>query len=65
MTLVKQLKKILKIYNYSFACSDGVDELKAKQTNLATKLTGLRKDLENIDFDSKTDKIKQFLIKSK
>jgi len=27
ISLLKQLKKILKVYNYSFACSEGLAEL--------------------------------------
>lgn len=53
LSLLKQLKKVLKIYNYSFACSEGLPELQNSKIILHIELQRLNQTYQEIDFDGK------------
>lgn len=50
-SLEKQLKKILKVYNYSYACTQGLPELKASLIVIETQLQALKKQESEIDYE--------------
>jgi len=54
ISLERQLKKILKVYNYSFACSEGLSDLKNTRLVIAIELQRLNKAESDIDYDSKS-----------
>lgn len=59
-SLEKQLKKILKVYNYSFACSEGLDELKNGRLVIEIDLQRLKKQEDDIDYEARSDKLKRY-----
>ena len=58
--LLQQLKKILKVYNYSFACSEGLPELKRDKIHLEEKLANLKNEESRSDYDDRSSKIKKY-----
>jgi hypothetical protein len=40
-SLVIQLKKILRVYNYSFSCTDGLNDLNTRKVVILAELTRL------------------------
>ena len=59
-SLEKQLKKILKVYNYSFACSEGLSDLKNSRLLIEIELQRLKKAESDIDYDSKSEKLRKY-----
>ena len=50
-SLERQLKKILKVYNYSYACTQGLADLKASLIVIETQLQTLKKQESEIDYE--------------
>lgn len=59
-SLIKQLKKLLSVYNYSFTCSEGLPDLKSKKLILGVELERLKRQYGEIDYDGRSGKIKDF-----
>lgn len=58
--LLQQLKKILKVYNYSFACSEGLPELQQNKLILEQDLARLKNEQSRSDYDETSKKLKTY-----
>ena len=58
--LLKQLKKILRVYNYSFACSEGLIDLQRTRVHLLKELQELKTIQSQDPYDSQTQDLKLY-----
>ena len=52
---------MLKVYNYSFACAEGLPALQNSRYILTLELQRLNATYQEIDYDNKVDAIRRFL----
>ena len=59
--MVRQLKKILRIYNETFACAEGIDDLREKEAKKFEELNKMEKELNALEVTDKIKYIKKYL----
>jgi hypothetical protein len=60
LKLLNQIKKVLKAYNYSHTCSEGLDDLKKEKILIEEKLRGLENQYDNLGYDPAFKKIQLY-----
>ena len=55
-----QIKKVLRAYNYSHVCAEGLDQLRQERTLIEEKLRGLKDDYARLAYDSTFKRIQLF-----
>ena len=59
-SLKTELKKILKVYNNWYSCSEGLGDLQKQMDDIDRKLGQLKKKYKDIEYDSKSDQLKRY-----
>lgn len=55
-----QIRKVLRAYNYSHVCAEGLDQLRQERTLIEEKLRGLKDDYARLAYDSTFKRIQLF-----
>jgi hypothetical protein len=50
----------LRVYNYSFACAEGLADLKETRLQIESELLRLKKAENDIDFDARSERLAKF-----
>jgi hypothetical protein len=58
--LLNQLKKVLKTYNYSFSCAEGLNKLREKKTVVHNLLLAVHSQRDALQYDHRSKRIEQF-----
>ena len=58
-SLEEELRKSLRIYNYSFACAEGLEDLEKDREKLLNNLAELKRKLGDIDYKPNLEKIQK------
>lgn len=56
--LQRQFKKILRVYNYSFACSEGLEALQGNRVLILTEITHLKRLYDANDYDAQSEALR-------
>ncbi len=60
LKLLAQIKKVLKAYNYSHTCSEGLDDLKVEKKEIENKLRDLENQHNEMEYDPTFKKIQAY-----
>lgn len=58
--LLNQIKKVLKAYNYSHTCTEGLDSLRAEKREIEQNVRKLEERLNNMQYDPTFKKIQAY-----
>ena len=64
LKLEEQLRKVLKAFNYSYACMEGLEDAEQERVRLNQRLKDLKGELEAIDYRSNLGKIRKYFNNS-